>query len=82
MPKLTVNLDNLTIGVMEDLSTRRNLPKLIDALGELIEIEGVDRANVRQELRKMKYARLGELVDLVLSAVASGGNPTGESGKN
>jgi hypothetical protein len=82
MPKLTVNLDNLTIGVMEDLTTRRNFPKLVDALAEMIEIEGVKPEDVRQEIRKMKYAQTGVLVNLILDSIANGGNPKDESGKN
>ena len=78
--KISFNLDDFTWGDHEDLRSR-DLVKILDVCERMGEIEGKDKSEVREVLRKLHIDEVYKIVDLLTQAIRGETNPVANDGE-
>lgn len=79
--KITFDLDELTWGDMEDI-TSGNTTKFLDVCARLGRVDGKTPAEVRGLLRQLKFEEINTIDQLLSQAIQGRSNPPDDTGKN
>ncbi len=80
MKKITVTLDNLTLGDLEKLDGE-SFAQMMEVFDKCVVIEGVPEEDQSEELRKLNWRRLSEIGEGIREAIDVETNPKAD-GKN
>lgn len=80
IPKITVDLDKLTLGHMEDLESGK-FNKLLPVFYEIVRVNGVFDNGQREAIRALPWKAIVQITEAITAAVEAETNPVIE-GKN
>jgi hypothetical protein len=80
IPKISVDLDKLTLGHMEDMESGK-FAKLLPVFYEIVRVDGVPEEEQRDAIRALPWTAIVQITEAITQAVDSETNPVVE-GKN
>lgn len=80
MPKITVDLDRLTLGHMEDMESGK-FAKLLPVFYEIVRVDGVAEDEQREAIRALPWTAIVQITEAITQAVEAETNPVLD-GKN
>jgi hypothetical protein len=78
--KISVDLDNLTLGDLESLESR-NFSQILQVLEHVVRLDGVEDEDQPQALRALPWTSLNEITEAIRDAVEAEVSPE-VGGKN